>query len=78
MSDAHSEAMDPGPAAGHGETVSHVVPMKVLIADATTADVNSDTGWNFFSPDLTPLSDVTKKFNASSRFSAAGPRTTPH
>jgi hypothetical protein len=27
--------------------------MKVLIGDATTADVNSDTGWNFFSPDLT-------------------------
>ncbi len=26
--------------------------MKVLIGDATTADVNSDTGWNFFSPDL--------------------------
>jgi hypothetical protein len=27
--------------------------MKVLIGDSTTADVNSDTGWNFFSPDLT-------------------------
>jgi hypothetical protein len=27
--------------------------MKVLIGDAATADVNSDTGWNFFSPDLT-------------------------
>ena len=27
--------------------------MKVLIGDATTADVHSDTGWNFFSPDLT-------------------------
>jgi hypothetical protein len=27
--------------------------MKVLIGDATTADVNSDTGWNFFSPNLT-------------------------
>ncbi|HEY7936880.1 MAG TPA: hypothetical protein VID26_07095 [Candidatus Limnocylindrales bacterium] len=26
--------------------------MKVLIGDATTADVNSDSGWNFFSPDL--------------------------
>ncbi|MGH2465862.1 MAG: hypothetical protein ACRDGI_10410 [Candidatus Limnocylindrales bacterium] len=26
--------------------------MKVLIGDSTTADVNSDTGWNFFSPDL--------------------------
>jgi hypothetical protein len=27
--------------------------MKVLIGDATTADVNRDAGWNFFSPDLT-------------------------
>jgi hypothetical protein len=27
--------------------------MKVLIGDAATADVNSDVGWNFFSPDLT-------------------------
>jgi hypothetical protein len=27
--------------------------MKVLIGDATTADVTSDTGWNYFSPDLT-------------------------
>lgn len=27
--------------------------MKVLIGDATTADVGSDTGWNFFSPNLT-------------------------
>ncbi|HLY13239.1 MAG TPA: hypothetical protein VKR24_02730 [Candidatus Limnocylindrales bacterium] len=26
--------------------------MKVLIGDAATADVGSDTGWNFFSPDL--------------------------
>ena len=26
--------------------------MKVLIGDATTADVNSDTGWTYFSPDL--------------------------
>ncbi len=26
--------------------------MKVLIGDATTADVGSDTGWDFFSPDL--------------------------
>ncbi len=27
--------------------------MKVLIGDSTTADVTSDTGWNYFSPDLT-------------------------
>lgn len=27
--------------------------MKVLIGDATTADVLSDTGWNYLSPDLT-------------------------
>lgn len=27
--------------------------MRVLIGDATTADVASDTGWNYFSPDLT-------------------------
>ena len=27
--------------------------MKVLIGDAATADVNSDVGWNYFSPDLT-------------------------
>jgi len=26
--------------------------MKVLIGDAATADVNSDTGWGYFSPDL--------------------------
>ncbi len=26
--------------------------MRVLIGDATTADVHSDSGWNFFSPDL--------------------------
>jgi cytochrome c oxidase subunit 4 len=32
MSDAHSEAIAPGLGAGHGGTVSHVVPMKVLIA----------------------------------------------
>ena len=27
--------------------------MKVLIGNAATADVNSDTGWDYFSPDLT-------------------------
>ncbi len=27
--------------------------MRVLIGDATSADVNSDTGWDYFSPDLT-------------------------
>lgn len=27
--------------------------MRVLIGDATTADVMSDTGWDYFSPDLT-------------------------
>jgi hypothetical protein len=27
--------------------------MRVLIGDATTADVTSDTGWDYFSPDLT-------------------------
>lgn len=27
--------------------------MKVLIGDAATADVNSNIGWNYFSPDLT-------------------------
>jgi len=27
--------------------------MKVLIGNATTADVTSDTGWDYFSPDLT-------------------------
>jgi hypothetical protein len=27
--------------------------MKVLIGDSATADVTSDTGWNYFSPDLT-------------------------
>jgi len=32
--------------------------MKVLIGDASTADVNSDTGWNYFSPDLTDGTDA--------------------
>ena len=27
--------------------------MKVLIGDSATADVTSDTGWNYFSPNLT-------------------------
>ena len=27
--------------------------MRVLIGDASTADVSSDTGWDYFSPDLT-------------------------
>ena len=32
--------------------------MKVLIGDAATADVTSDTGWNYFSPDLTDGTDA--------------------
>lgn len=35
----------------HGRQGNDV--MRVLIGDANTADVASDTGWNYFSPDLT-------------------------